>query len=81
MMGMTRPGTFTVAPAIWCHIYRKHPFVNTAADSVAPNTVCGDINTPVAAWLAGFPDRQVLQTISAAAKQGGSLEGNERLHL
>lgn len=81
MMGTTRPGTFTAAPTIQCHIYRKHPFVNTATDSVAPNTVCNDMNTPVAAGFADFPDRQVLQSISSALEQSGSLEGNEQLHL
>lgn len=55
-MGMTRPGTFMAAPTIWYRIYRKHPFVNTVADTVAPNTVGSDINTPVAAWFEEFPD-------------------------
>lgn len=74
MMGMTRPGTFTAGPTVRCHIYRKHPYINTAA-----NRVRDDVNTPFAAWFAGFLDRQVLQSISSSVKQGGSLEGNEQL--
>lgn len=76
MMGMTRPGTFTAAPTIQCHIHRKYPFLNTAADT-APQ-----IQYVVSLILQLLLGLQTLQTdkycIVSAVEQGGSLEGNEQ---
>lgn len=68
--GIHRPGTFSVAPTICCHIYSIHPFVNNAAGT----TIYSDIGISVATCFIDFSDKQVLQSISSCGTEWLSWE-------
>lgn len=68
-------GTHNSVPHLQEKSICKH---SRSSHTVIPNTVCSDSNTRVTAWFADFPDQSVLQSVSSAVEQGGSLEGNEQ---
>lgn len=58
--GNHRAGNFLSGTHNLCHICMTHRFVNNAAGTVAPNTLCSDISISGAACFTDFLDTGVL---------------------